>query len=291
MPGESDDAGRSLLAGHHREPRGRCPRLIYADWLEEHGDADRAELIRVQIALAGLEEPSARRHELQRRERALIRQHKQAWLGQLPTGVQFLGFRRGFAEVKVYARAVNYLKKAERWYTQTPLPHLFRLQLAGARGYLAAVLSTLLVSRLVELSLYGNGIGDEGAAQVAAAPALGRLPALALHTNRIGPAGVRAIVHSPWLTRLTTLALGFNPLGDDGVVALAESPSLVGLLELNLFCVGAGNAAALALAGSPHLARLVRLDLTLNAIGAGGRWALRERFGGRVLLDHQQDGP
>lgn len=29
-------------------------RLIYADWLEEHGQAERAELIRVQCALAAL---------------------------------------------------------------------------------------------------------------------------------------------------------------------------------------------------------------------------------------------
>jgi uncharacterized protein (TIGR02996 family) len=251
-------------------PEDDAPRLIYADWLEEHGDIDRAELIRVQIALAGLEEHSARRHELQRRERALIRQHKQAWLGQLPTGVQFLGFRRGFAEVKVYARAVNYLKKAERWYTQTPLPHLFHLQLAGARDFLPAVLSTPLLSRLVELSLYGNGIGDKGAEQIAATPALGRLPALLLGASLIRPAGVRAITQSPWLKRLTTLKLGNNAVGDEGAAVLAESPSLAGVRELNLFRCGISNAGAVALAASPHLARLARLDLRINWIGTDG---------------------
>ena len=30
------------------------PRLAYADWLDEHGDADRAEFIRVQCQLAEL---------------------------------------------------------------------------------------------------------------------------------------------------------------------------------------------------------------------------------------------
>jgi len=30
-----------------------APRLLFADWLDEHGDADRAEFIRSQIALAG----------------------------------------------------------------------------------------------------------------------------------------------------------------------------------------------------------------------------------------------
>jgi uncharacterized protein (TIGR02996 family) len=28
------------------------PRLAFADWLDEHGEADRAEFIRVQVALA-----------------------------------------------------------------------------------------------------------------------------------------------------------------------------------------------------------------------------------------------
>jgi uncharacterized protein (TIGR02996 family) len=33
-------------------PEDDAPRLIYADWLEEHGDSDRAEFIRVQCELA-----------------------------------------------------------------------------------------------------------------------------------------------------------------------------------------------------------------------------------------------
>lgn len=36
------------------EPSEDAPRLVYADWLEEHGDADRAELIRLQCERAKL---------------------------------------------------------------------------------------------------------------------------------------------------------------------------------------------------------------------------------------------
>lgn len=35
-------------------PAADAPRLVYADWLEEHGDTQHAELIRVQIELANL---------------------------------------------------------------------------------------------------------------------------------------------------------------------------------------------------------------------------------------------
>src|SRR4051812_185048 len=39
-----------------------APRLIFADWLEDHGDADRAEFIRTQCRLARMSEddPGAR---------------------------------------------------------------------------------------------------------------------------------------------------------------------------------------------------------------------------------------
>src|SRR5262245_43514127 len=41
------------------QPDEDAPRLVYADWLDEHGDPDRAEFIRVQCALArsGLDHP------------------------------------------------------------------------------------------------------------------------------------------------------------------------------------------------------------------------------------------
>jgi uncharacterized protein (TIGR02996 family) len=260
------------------------PRLIYADWLDEHDEADRAEFIRLQVELAQLTMNDARRDALQRRERSLIRRHKRAWLGALPTGVRFLRFRRGFVEVKVFARAVNYLKKASRWHEHTPLPHLFHVQLADAQGHLPAVLATPLMSRFVELSLYGSNVGDEGASLLASAPSLSRLPCLCLHSNRVGPEGAQVLADSHSLARLTSLDLGHNPVGNAGALALAESVSLSRLVDLNLFGAGIGDAGALALAGSPHLTALACLDLTLNLIGEAGRSALLRRFGDRVLV-------
>lgn len=48
----SDD--ESFLVGICRNPDDDVPRLVYADWLEERGQAERAEFIRVQIELANL---------------------------------------------------------------------------------------------------------------------------------------------------------------------------------------------------------------------------------------------
>ena len=41
-----------LLQSVIDSPKEDAPRLVYADWLEEHGELERAELIRVQIELA-----------------------------------------------------------------------------------------------------------------------------------------------------------------------------------------------------------------------------------------------
>ena len=40
----------ALLAAIRANPADDLPRLVYADWLDEHGDPDRAEFIRLQIA-------------------------------------------------------------------------------------------------------------------------------------------------------------------------------------------------------------------------------------------------
>jgi uncharacterized protein (TIGR02996 family) len=41
-----------ILAAIQEAPDDDTPRLVYADWLAEHGDPERAEFIRVQCELA-----------------------------------------------------------------------------------------------------------------------------------------------------------------------------------------------------------------------------------------------
>ena len=66
-----------------------CPdddmvRLVYADWLEENGESDRAEFIRVQIERALLPTWDARQLPLRVRENALLKQNEWAWKNELP---------------------------------------------------------------------------------------------------------------------------------------------------------------------------------------------------------------
>jgi uncharacterized protein (TIGR02996 family) len=62
------------------------PRLIFADWLEDHGQEERARFIRVQCELEPMRDQYEidRAAELHRREDELLQTHQKEWLGQMP---------------------------------------------------------------------------------------------------------------------------------------------------------------------------------------------------------------
>src|SRR5207248_690173 len=60
-------------------PDDDAPRLIFADWLEENGDPERAEFIRTQCALASSNLSEKRRHTLRVRERELLEARRREW--------------------------------------------------------------------------------------------------------------------------------------------------------------------------------------------------------------------
>jgi uncharacterized protein (TIGR02996 family) len=83
---------RALLEAIRAAPEDDAPRLVYADWLEEHaeGDADRdrAEFIRVQCARARLRVGSPKYESrlagaLQSRDRDLRGRYEKAWAAEL----------------------------------------------------------------------------------------------------------------------------------------------------------------------------------------------------------------
>jgi uncharacterized protein (TIGR02996 family) len=81
----------ALLAAIRAAPDDDAPRLIYADWLNDHGQPERAEFIRIQCELARKDS-----FALHQRELALLTAHHDAFAGPLAApGLQFR-FRRGF---------------------------------------------------------------------------------------------------------------------------------------------------------------------------------------------------
>src|SRR4051812_26631197 len=82
----------ALLAAICAAPDDDAPRLVYADWLDEHGQPERAEFIRVQCALSRTDSPA-----LREREDRLWTAHHDKLAGPLAApGVRYR-FERGFA--------------------------------------------------------------------------------------------------------------------------------------------------------------------------------------------------
>jgi uncharacterized protein (TIGR02996 family) len=75
----------ALLLAAKESPHDDAPRLVLADWLEDHGEPDRAEFVRCQLRLApgsprlGL----AERQALRQRSAHLLRGDGGCWLGPL----------------------------------------------------------------------------------------------------------------------------------------------------------------------------------------------------------------
>src|SRR5262245_43625774 len=96
----SDEA--ALLAAIRANPEEDTPRLVYADWLDEHATADaqrgRAELIRPQCELRRVSEKSEpdRGKQLNTRVDELVAKFGSEWVTDFPLAKKERYFSRGF---------------------------------------------------------------------------------------------------------------------------------------------------------------------------------------------------
>jgi uncharacterized protein (TIGR02996 family) len=288
----ADDA---FLQAILENPDDDVPRLVYADWLEEHDQPGRAALIRLQCRRArmpvrpwGLEEDA-----LSLRIETLRQQHSQEWRQRLdhsPPQQISPDFCRGFVEGVEAAgpwAADWFLSHAGLALEAAPL--LSRVLLSwrilgtgsgaeqpGAmdRDLLGPFAALPALRRLRWLALNdARNLGAEGLGYLAASPYLTGLRHLSLNGSSIGTAA-HSLLAAPWLAQLESLELGGgedfdgamvttprNSIGDSDVELLAASPALAGLKHLNLTGNYLGPAALRALAASPHLAGLVALTI------------------------------
>src|SRR5262245_19015896 len=88
----------ALLAAVLNRPEDDAPRLIYADWLDEHGRPERAAFIRIQVEHSRLPKYDPRREVLGRLADRLFDRHGSDWVAELPPldGLTWGEFDRGF---------------------------------------------------------------------------------------------------------------------------------------------------------------------------------------------------
>ena len=299
----------ALLSAISADPDDDSLRLVYADWLEEHGQPDRARLIRVQIETARLPDDTEPPTALQVEEEQLLEACEKA-LPQLE-GITFGGFERGLAS-SVHAATPAAFRRHARSIAAVGLvrgvsfdkPDDFAV-LAEVSGFARITelavdvdrpgfrdgdgsdrfnddLRTLLESahcpRLRSLILWSCNLGPRGAKALGECPRMESLIDLDLGDNYIGDEGMAALAASPYLTALRKLRINLNNIGPPGVEALAASVSLGGLEVLMLGEAGGdviGPAAGVALGRSPYLTHLRELQIH-DDIGALGAAALAQ---------------
>jgi uncharacterized protein (TIGR02996 family) len=259
-------------------PSDDAPRLIYADWLEEHGQADRAEFIRVQCRVAQMPDTSVEWSLLKERAEELLRRHWEEWVGPLRDivgpwrdryGESWLGeayhpealrhFMRGFVG-ELALDAERFLHHIHDINRLMPL-HALSLWRAGrCAGTLANTPELRGVVKLVFADYYDTPLTARDAVALASSRYLDGLSLLFLGRNSLGDEGVEALAWAPWLVSLTYLDLSDNGLSDRGARALAASPYLINLQTLHLERNYLSPDGVAALTRSPYLRRLNRLE-------------------------------
>src|SRR4051812_22083155 len=110
-------------------PDDDAPRLVFADWLEEHGDADRATFIRAQCRLRTLCAFDPKRYGLEAAEAELLPRHEKKWKKPLAKITARCEFGRGFVE-KVALPAAKFVSVADDLFRLAPVQKLRVLQIA-----------------------------------------------------------------------------------------------------------------------------------------------------------------
>jgi uncharacterized protein (TIGR02996 family) len=281
------DVGEALLQAILADPEDDGPRLIYADWLEENGNADRAEFIRVQIELAGTAQANPRRLlELHARETQLWDAHREEWLHGFPAHMRRrdLRFHKGFFEELAGDPAV-WRKHCEKLFARNPIYRVRLDGLVGAGGVSGmAVLPHLANIRVLVLTGCRFTQPINTLQILFGTPFLTALRRVDLSGCALGSREVGLLASTPGLARAAEVDLSNNGVGLKGAEYLAGPDALPGLRELSLANNPLTDAGAKALGRSPHLDRLTRLDLRGVVLGEAARAALRERFGERVVF-------
>src|SRR4051812_5986779 len=117
-------AGEELLRAIAESPEDDDRRLVYADWLEEHGDGERAEFVRASVEAA--KEPAFRwdTPAMQRRDE-IWRRNEDRWRAELPAWARPMArWERGVPHF-VRCSALNFLKHAGGLFRRFPTVRSF----------------------------------------------------------------------------------------------------------------------------------------------------------------------
>jgi uncharacterized protein (TIGR02996 family) len=295
------DPAAAFLRTIVADPDNDVPRLVYADWLDEHGQPERAEFIRVQIELARCPRTHRDYERLAERDRQLRAEWEEQWRKELPdlAGLNWCWFTRGFVE-EIHAQLVVDRDRVPDLATAracTPLRRLhlssilmdglatlldhdtldwvrdFLLNVSGCVDSLLRWLSTPAAQKLERLRFSTQGCSPADVQRLLSAPQLARVPALEWTWFPPNESVVQHLAPLPALANLQALRVSWQGradlslhIGDLGVQMLAAVPSLPRLRELDLGSANLSPAGFAALARLPALRHLTTLELRVNRL-------------------------
>lgn len=215
------------------------PRLAYADWLEEHGDADRARFIRLQVELyQRQDESSAALAPLEKEEDALFTMNCAAWTAGLPKWAAERNFTRGFPRIYDIT-GQQFLDDAGTLRKRMPIYNL-SFEPLGRVG--PQVFASKHFAAVRSVDLREARIRDEDVVALAASRHARNLHTLELGrwsfcdpVGKLTDAAVHALAASRNLTALRKLDIGgYRSISVAALTTLIESKRLAGLNELEL---------------------------------------------------------
>ncbi|ADV61100.1 repeat-companion domain protein [Isosphaera pallida ATCC 43644] len=262
------------------------PSLIYADWLEELGNSEAAELIRLQVEFEGLERQTPHRDAIEERVGLLTAHQAQVWQSRL-------GAQASCVEVKRFVRG---LPRAARIRADRIDPATLEWLMAVApidafelvhldEPSAERLAAWPLLGRIRDLTVVDSQRDRDSWAlgRLLSSPHLSHLRGLCCSFGRLWPSLGLSLSNLPHLRRLilsTDPAGGVGSVGDTGLIRLIEEGHLKSIEHLAIRHEQIGPRGAQSLAASPTVAGLRSLDLSHNHLGDRGL----QELGGSVHL-------
>jgi len=232
------DEQAALLAAIAAEPDEDAPRLVYADWLQEHDDEEQATFIRDAVRLEWLSD-----YEDEKRQRvaaqldAAVNRSGVEWLSELGVTGTALTYDRGMVESMVYDGIDQFMEDAPTLFARVPVRAVTICDLVlGDRDWLAVLAETPELLRLRELRLVNRWmpVPADGFERLVTSPHLANLETLAIQDAALNDEDMLCFHLCEHLANLEMLGLSGNRLTADGALTVLRSPRLPNLRQLGL---------------------------------------------------------
>jgi uncharacterized protein (TIGR02996 family) len=275
-----------LLQACKDEPDDDAPRLVLSDWLEEHGQPERAEMVRLQLRLARGEIPAGDEAVTEARIHELCRRNAEAWVGLEGDRSSRCVFRRGLIELHLQgvplgnALCGRAVPPVEPWLETVELEQ-------RRQQILDTFLSDNGLTLFSNLKLTEVNLPPAWLERLANSPKVAPLRVLRCGVSGSQEVAGQALARSPYLSGLRVLELSAG-MGDTGLEAMVQAPLFRNLSTLRLHSVPLRKSAAALARSGPRLRRLLCSDVLPTEAGLR-QLATSDTLAGLVEL--QMDGP